>query len=195
MADQNDEYVYARELACRQATSNDDQVLHGRITQGDAEALGLLYERYGKQICNAALFIVGDYGAAEEITQDTFLRLWERAEQYCAERGSFKTWLLTIARRRAIDELRSRRGASQRRAVPLDEGVAYATATDEVALIHLYIDLKQALAELPAGQSEVLSLSLFADISRQEIAQHLNSPAATIYTRYRTGMQRLRAIL
>src|SRR2546423_13179498 len=60
-----------------------DQALIQRIAGGDTDALGLLYDRYGRQVFNAALRIVGDYGMAEEITQDTFLRLWERAAQYC----------------------------------------------------------------------------------------------------------------
>jgi len=172
-----------------------DQALLQRIANGDAEALGLLYERYGRQVFNTALRIVGDYGIAEEITQDTFLRLWQRAEQYSPDRASLVTWLRAIARRRSIDELRGRRAASQRREIPLDEVLSSASLTDDAGLIQLCVDLRRALAELPPMQGEVLELTLFAGLSRQEIAQGLDSPPATIYTRYRTGMQRLRAIL
>lgn len=173
----------------------EDQVLVQCIADGDAEALGLLYDRYGRQVFNAALRIVGDYGMAEEITQDTFLRLWERAAQYRPERASLLTWLRAIARRRAIDELRSRRASGLRREVPLDEVQLCAAVADDAALVHLCVDLGRALAELPPAQRAVLVLTLFADASRQEIAQQMDSPLATIYTRYRIGMQRLRAIL
>jgi RNA polymerase sigma-70 factor (ECF subfamily) len=172
-----------------------DQTLLERIVEGDAEALGLLYDRYGRQVFNAALRVVGDYGLAEEVTQDTFLRLWECAGQYRAERASLLTWLRTIARRRAIDELRGRRAASQRREVPLDAVLPSAAADDHMGLIQLYVDLCRVLAELPPAQREVLTLMLFAGMSRQEIARRLGCPPATIYTRYRIGLQRLRASL
>lgn len=89
---------------------DDDQTLLRRIAEGDAEALGLLYDRYGRQIFSIALRITGDRGSAEKITQDTFLRLWDNAGRYDANRGSLAAWVRTIAHRLAIDELRSRRG-------------------------------------------------------------------------------------
>lgn len=176
-------------------TRTDDQVLLQRVAEGDAEALGLLYDRYGRLVFNVALRVTGDYGEAEEITQDTFLRLWERAAQYQPARGNLVAWLRTIAQRRSIDELRSRRGSSKRREVQLDEAQLLASAIDHTALMQLSIDLQQALVQLPAAQREVIELTALAGLSRQEAARRTASPPATIHTRWRVGIQRLRTIL
>lgn len=179
----------------RQQPHTDDVALLQRVAAGDAEALGVLYDRYGRLVFTVALRITGDHGAAEEITQDTFLRLWERAAQYQSARGSFVSWLWTVVHRRSIDELRSRRWSTRQREVQLDDTIAATAWVDHTARIHLCIDLQQALAELPAIQRDVIEQTAFMGLSRQEVARQTASPAATIHTRWRKGLQRLRAML
>lgn len=173
----------------------DDQQLLQRSAAGDAEAIGLLYDRYGQLVFRVALRVLGDRGSAEEVTQDVFLRLWQHADRYRAERGSLVTWLLTVTQRRAIDELRSRRGASRRREVELPEMVPLADDLDLAAALQLRMDLQQALAELPAAQREAIELLFFGGLSRQEIARQTAAPLPTIHTRLRLGMEKLRVIV
>lgn len=165
-----------------------------RVASGDAEALGLLYDRYGGQVFSVALRITGDRGSAEEVAQDTFLRLWEHAARYDPERGNFGGWLRTIAHRLAIDELRSRRGASRRREFALPESLSSEEAIADTTLTELRTDLQLMLAELPPAQREAIENMFFGGLSPQEIARRAACPLATIYTRLRTGMEKLRTI-
>lgn len=174
---------------------NNDQQLLVQAAAGDTAALGTLYDRYGRLVFSVAMRVTGDRQSAEEITQDTFLRLWQQAERYAPERGSLTAWLLTIAHRRAVDELRGRRGTARRREVLLPDALPDSHANDPAALSQLRADLQSALAELPAAQREAIELAFFGGLSRQEIARHADCPLPTIHTRLRLGLEKLRAIL
>lgn len=173
----------------------DDQLLLASAAAGDTAALGALYDSYGRLVYSVALRVTGDAGSAEEVTQDTFLRLWQHAAAYSVERGSVVGWLLTVAQRRAIDELRSRRGTSRRHEVPLPDLLPTQQGLDHAEIAQLRIDLQGALAELPATQREAIELTFFGGLTRQEVAQRVASPLPTIHTRLRLGMEKLRAIL
>ncbi len=176
------------------ATTSDQDLL-SHAASGDTHALGVLYDRYGRLVFGVALRVTGDRGAAEEVTQDTFLRLWQHAASYSASLGSLPAWLLTIAQRRAIDELRSRRGTIRRREIALPGTLPEHLALDPAALSQLRTDLQSALQELPPAQREAIELCFFGGLSRQEIAQRTSSPLPTIHTRLRLGLDKLRAIL
>jgi RNA polymerase sigma-70 factor (ECF subfamily) len=176
------------------ATTSDQDLL-SHAASGDTLALGALYDRYGRLVFAVALRVTGDRGAAEEVTQDTFLRLWQHAASYSASLGSLPAWLLTIAQRRAIDELRSRRGTIRRREIGLPETLPEHLALDPAALSQLRTDLRSALRELPAAQREAIELCFFGGLSRQEIANRQASPLPTVHTRLRLGLDKLRAIL
>jgi len=173
----------------------DDQALLARVAAGDPAALGALYDSYGRLVFSVALRVTGDVGSAEEVTQDTFLRLWQHAAAYSLERGSVVGWLLTVAQRRAIDELRSRRGSSRRREVPIPELLPDHAELDSTELAGLRIDLLEAMAELPTAQREAIELVFFGGLTRQEVAQRAACPLPTIHTRLRLGLDKLRAIL
>lgn len=172
----------------------DDQTLLRQAAAGDAAALGLLYDRYGKLVYSVALRITGDRGSAEEVTQDTFLRLWQHAGRYQAERGSLVSWLLTIAQRRAIDELRGRNGTIRRYEVSLPESPPLQQVGDISGLMQLRLDLQQALADLPAAQREAIELLFFGGLNRREIARRTGNPLGTVHTRLRLGLEKLRSI-
>jgi RNA polymerase sigma-70 factor (ECF subfamily) len=177
------------------SATTSDQDLLSHAASGDTLALGILYDRYGRLVFSVALRVTGDRGAAEEVTQDTFLRLWQHAASYSAALGSLPAWLLTIAQRRAIDELRSRRGTIRRREIALPGALPEYLALDPAALSQLRTDLQSALQELPQAQREAIELCFFGGLSRQEIAQRTASPLPTIHTRLRLGLDKLRAIL
>jgi len=173
----------------------DDQTLLIQASAGDTAALGVLYDRYGRLVFSVALRVTTNRESAEEITQDTFLRLWQQSTRYASERGSVVSWLLTIAHNRAIDELRSRRGTSRRREVELPDFLPDQRGLDPTTLAQLRIDLQSALAELPQAQREAIELAFFDGMSRQEIARKAACPLPTIHTRLRLGMEKLRTIL
>jgi RNA polymerase sigma-70 factor (ECF subfamily) len=145
-----------------------------------------------------ALRILGDHGAAEEVTADVYLQVWHQAARWDPERGAPLTWLLTLARSRAIDRVRV--GAAHRtQRAPLAEALdvpatspgpdAAAVAAKQRAIV------QEALAELGSDQREVIELAYFAGLSHGEIAVRTGIPLGTVKTRIRLGMAHLRRTL
>ncbi len=175
------------------STPNDAGLL-ATLREKPSDGLAMLYDRYGRLVFSVALRVTQDRGAAEEITQDVFLRCWRYIDRYRPEQGSLSAWILSIAHNRAIDELRSRRGQEQRRELHTDAllQITHDPGFDEV-LVRNEVGL--ALAHLPAAQREVIELSFWSGLSRHEIAEHLQVPLGTIHTRLRLAMEKLREAL
>jgi RNA polymerase sigma-70 factor, ECF subfamily len=171
-----------------------DAELVALLREQPTDGIAALYDRYGRLVYSVALRVVLDRGAAEEVTQDVFMRCWRTIASYRPEQGSLSTWLLTIARNRAVDELRSRRGKEARREVseellgPLSIDVGF----DEVLLRN---EVRQALIGLPKAQREVIELAFWGGMSRREIAEQLSLPLGTVHTRLRLAMDKLREAL
>ena len=178
----------------------DDQSLIHLIIQARAEALSELYDRYGRLVFSLALNAVGDPATAEEITQDVFLRVWQRARQYRADRGQVSTWLTGITRHRAIDYLRRRGSRPEQHSVawaelaPGDEPVLSGPA-EAASLSFEKARVRNAVAQLPPEQRQVLALAYFQGLTQSQIAQVLDLPLGTVKTRIRLGMKKLRDIL
>lgn len=173
--------------------SSDDQELISRVIRGDQRAFVVLYERYSNRLYTLILHMVNDGMLAEEILQETFLRLWKRADQYVPARGSVSTWLLAIARRTALERLRfeSHRPvlSDGNEPSPLLENLPEPeTDSEEARWRSLYL----AVQALPAEQKQVIELAYYQGLSQSEIAEVLNLPLGTVKTRVRTGMLRLR---
>lgn len=163
-----------------------------RIAGRDAAALAELYDLHGRRVYSLALLIVGEAGAAQEVTQDAFLRLWERPGMYRFERGSFASYLLAITRNLAIDRLRRERRAS-RGASSIDDD-AFPELPDHAQADELrWRDVQQAMSNLPADQRAVITLAFYHGLSQSDIAAHLSVPLGTIKTRMRLAMDKLRA--
>jgi RNA polymerase sigma-70 factor, ECF subfamily len=183
-------------------TTLDDESLLGLIMHARTDALGALYDRYGRLVFSLALSSVGDPATAEEITQDVFLHVWQRAGQYRRERGKVSTWLTAIARHRSIDQLR-RDGARPPRAAAWVEASPEADVVggttngpeQSAALAMEREQVHRALASLPDEQKHVLALAYFAGLSQSQIATALNLPLGTVKTRIRLAMQKLRRML
>jgi RNA polymerase sigma-70 factor (ECF subfamily) len=175
----------------------DDLILMQRIAGGDQRALGQLYDRYGRLVYGLARSVVGDEAAAEEITQDAFTRVWSRAGTYLPAQGRPLTWLMRIARNRAIDELRSRSSRPQARSIWLEEDLpdGGADLAEEAELARRRKLVTGAIAALPAGERQVLALAYFQAYTHREIAGILKQPLGTVKTRLRSAMKRLRAAL
>ncbi|NPV66658.1 MAG: sigma-70 family RNA polymerase sigma factor [Anaerolineae bacterium] len=167
-----------------------------RLQTGSEAALLALHERYVAAVYAVAYRVLHEQMLAEEVTQDTFLRLWEHGHTYDPARGAFLPWLLTITRRRAIDILRQRqrREPAQLETFSLDEHPylweQFGQSDEQGELRHTLFD---ALAGLPEEQREAIALAYFYGLSHGEIAERLGVPLGTIKTRIRLGMRKLRA--
>jgi RNA polymerase sigma-70 factor, ECF subfamily len=178
-----------------------DERLIGLLGRRDVKALEALYDRYGDYVYSVSLRVVGDVQLAEDIAQEVFLRLWRRPDLFDAARGRFVTWLLSIARNRAIDERRSR-GRRFRHETPpgvaseeLLASVPAADPGDTAVMSDDRIVVQRALSSLPPEQRLAIELAYFGGYTQQEIAYGLHQPLGTVKTRIRLGLQKLRAVL
>jgi RNA polymerase sigma-70 factor (ECF subfamily) len=178
----------------------DDSILLNLISHAQEDALSELYDRYSKLIYSVAMNALADQALAEEITQDVFVRVWERAGTYRNEQGSVATWLASIARNRAIDIFRQNRArhmnlnTSWEAAENLDSPASQ-NVEAEVDLAQRVQHVRWAVAQLPEEQRSALSLAYFQGLTHPEIAQRLGEPLGTIKTRIRLGMEKLRVLL
>lgn len=172
-----------------------DATLLSMLREQPAMGLAALYDRYGRLVFSVALRIVQDHGAAEEVTQDVFLRCWRNIDRYHPAQGSLPSWLLAITHHRAIDELRSRRGKQLRREISdeiIEQVVALDPGFDEALLRG---EIHEALHVLPPAQRDVIELIFWGGLTRREVADRLKLPLGTVHTRLRLGMEKLRAAL
>lgn len=172
-----------------------DAALMTAMHRGDEAALAALYDRYATPIHALALRITGERDAAQEVTQDTFLRAWNHADTYDAARGACGPWLFTIARRRALDLLRTRERRAQiapGRFVSDGGTLPDPAHPDPTAGIALAQTVAQAVASLPPAQRHTVELAYFGGLTQQQIATHTNQPLGTVKSRMRAALETLR---
>jgi len=186
-------------LTPEQAQISDAQLLEA-ITNGDEQALAALYDRYGSILFGLLLRILHDRAEAEDVLQEVFLRVWQRAADFDETRGRAFTWLVTIGRSRAIDRLRAlhSRVRVAEEATRENNNISAARApdavTDAIAAEQREV-IECALAEIPEEQRRTLMLAYFEGLTQSEIAMRTGEPLGTVKTRTRAGLARLRAIL
>jgi RNA polymerase sigma-70 factor (ECF subfamily) len=174
-------------------TVQTDMQLLQRISQRDEDALLKLHERYVNLVYSVALRVVNDSQTAEEVTQDTFMRIWNRALSYDPEKGKFITWLLTMTRRIAIDAIRSRTRREPRAGMLyMDEDPALWENILSDGSNDLRRTLEGVLRNLPGDQRELIEMAYFGGLSHSDIAEERSIPLGTVKTRIRLGMQKLR---
>jgi RNA polymerase sigma-70 factor (ECF subfamily) len=167
-----------------------------RISAGDESALAAFYDRFSRLVFSVAYHVVLNDTLAEEVTQDTFLKIWNRAHQWDSSRGKITTWLLTIARYTAIDRLRAEQRRDGRGQLDLEDvmnTLGENSPIDEPAWADERL-MHDILNELPPDQRQVLELAYFRDMSHSEMAEQLNIPLGTIKGRVRAGLSKLRAL-
>lgn len=181
-----------------------DEALMHAIAARDEHAFAVLYDRYIDLVYSASFRVLADSGLAEDTSQDVFVRLWRRPETFIAERGRFLSWLMSVTRNRAVDELRARGRRRKREGGPLgepDEAAEPLFSTDPIdpqgsAELHEdQLAVRNALSALPGEQRMALELAYFGGLTQQEIAARLHEPLGTVKTRIRLGMQKLRRSL
>jgi RNA polymerase sigma-70 factor, ECF subfamily len=166
-----------------------------RMNMGDESALLELHSQYVNLVYSVAYRILGDPMAAEEVTQDTFMRLWKKGETYDKDKGRFTTWLLTVTRRLAIDALRQRRRREPQSGMLFmdEEPTLWENLLTSDGSTDLRRTLRSVLNELPSEQRDLIELVYFYGMSHTDIAETLTLPLGTVKTRIRLGMQKLRA--
>ncbi len=189
----------------REASNDFDLLLLAEIARKNDDALMRLYDKYRRSVYSMLLRIVKIESEAEELLQDVFMQVWEKAELFDAERGFFDTWLFTLTHNKAINTLRSRlykKNAQEDRkdiqdlanvvsphttqeTTPLSEQEA---ADDRKAVL-------DALDKIPSDQRDALMLAYYEGLSQSEIAEKLGVPLGTIKTRMRQGMIKLQGLL
>ncbi len=182
----------------RSAHEQEWGLLIAQTAQGDQASLATLYDRTSPQVYGLVLKILDNREAAEEVTLDVYTQVWRQAYTYDETRGTPGSWLMTLARTRAIDRYRA--GSSERgRIESLDTIELFVSEgeTPEQALEgqerRQYV--QQALALLTAEQQKVIALAYFYGLSQSEISDKLNVPLGTVKTRMRLGMMKLREVL
>jgi RNA polymerase sigma-70 factor (ECF subfamily) len=182
------------------AVESEDEALVRRMAAGDEQALGALYDRWHAIVHGVVSRLLRQPDDVDDVVEETFWQAWRQAARFDRTRGAVQTWLLTIARSRALDRVRAVR---RRREEPLegDDGqvVVQQAAEGDPGLDAEASERRRivvaALAGLPAEQREALELGYFGGLSQTEIAERTGQPLGTVKTRMRLAMQKLRSQL
>jgi RNA polymerase sigma-70 factor, ECF subfamily len=172
-----------------------DGALIAKLRERNPDAMAELYDRFGRIVYSVIFRVVRNASVAEELVQESFLRAWNRAGAFDAERGKIGPWLLTIARNRAIDHLRSSAGQQ--------EATTYELASSERVSIYVNTEdkmldqeqarrIRAAFAKLNENQRQVLEMAYFEGLSQSEMAARLGQPLGTVKTWVRTALITLR---
>jgi RNA polymerase sigma-70 factor, ECF subfamily len=178
-------------------TDESDLLVLTALRQGDTNALGIIYDRYGTAVYRLALKMLTNATEAEDLTQEVFLAFWRGVDKYDIDRGTLILFLLTITRSRALNRLKqqgSQHNLSQRVGTYLPR-TDRNPGMESVALSELRERMSLALQQLPTAQKQVLEMGYYQDKSQSEIAQELDLPLGTVKTRSRQGLLKLRQFL
>jgi RNA polymerase sigma factor (sigma-70 family) len=178
----------------REAPRRSDEALLEAVARADEDALGELYDRFGKPAYGLALRILKDASLAEDAVQEAFLQIWRSAGSYQPERAKASTWLLTFVHRRAVDLVRRE---ERRRTVPAESAPEPSGAgPDETVVARSRGEIvRTALKGLPPDQREAIELAYYGGLTQSELAERLGQPLGTIKSRMFAGLQRLRVLL
>ena len=178
-----------------------DELLLQLVARGDEASLERLYERHGRVIYSLSLHIVGNIPDAEEVTQEIFLKLWMKAGSFDVSKGSAFAWLMSIARRHAIDRTRSKRYKAQKRELAfetLEWSDSFSDGTEDDGTVTRNEEERvvlNALGSLPEQYRQVIVMAFFEGLSHSKIATRLAEPLGSVKTRIRKAMGELRILL
>jgi RNA polymerase sigma-70 factor (ECF subfamily) len=171
-----------------------------RIGNGDRNSFGELYDRFSSTVFSAAYRILNNQQASEDVAQDVFLQIWEKAALYDSTRGKPLTWAITLTRNKAIDRLRSTQRRSRlqdslEREAQSFEQFDDRDSFDAVDSVEKGRLVNDAMKKLSHEQRESLELAFFSGLTQTEIAERLNEPLGTVKARIRRGMLKLKSLL
>lgn len=184
----------ANSLRPEPAQDNDVELLKAVAARNEA-ALGQIYDRYRVILFGVLLRILNDRAEAEDVLQETFLQVWRRAADFDETRGRPFTWLVTLARSRGIDRLRTLASRERVAQASAKEDAEFSDAATDVVRSEQRGVVNKALAQLPEEQKRPLMLAYFDGLTQSEIAAQLGAPLGTVKTRMRAGMMKMRELL
>lgn len=173
-------------------------VLLGRVAEGDEAAFVSVYEAMSGSVLGVAHAVLRDRAQAEEVAQEVLVEVWRTAGRYRADRGSVRTWVLTMAHRRAVDRVRSVQASTdrERRAARLEAALPEFDEVSEAAIDQEERErVRRCLSSLTEIQRQSVSLAYYRGLTCSEVARTLSVPLGTVKTRLRDGLLRLRACL
>lgn len=172
-----------------------ERSIRSRLVEGDCHALEELYDQFGAFVYGLAARVIGDRTAAEDITQEVFVTIWQRADQFDPDRGRLRTYLGTLAHRRAVDWVR--REEAKRRRAEREAGYARSVPdVDEMAMAIVAAErVRAAVDQLPPDQREAIKLAYFGGRTYRQVAQELGIPEGTAKSRLRLGLRRIADVL
>jgi RNA polymerase sigma-70 factor (ECF subfamily) len=173
----------------------DDAQLAQKLRARDPHAMADLYDRYGKLAYALIFRIVRNTAAAEDLVQETFLRVWNRIHSFEPGKGSLGPWVLTVARNRAIDYLRSIDGRMSHNSLEIDRvenPAMFSRMEDRALTLDRAQRLKGAFEKLPANQKLVIELAYYEGLSQTEMAERMKQPLGTVKTWVRSALKTLR---
>ena len=182
-------------LLALEMSGQHDEELAKRLQQRDPQAMADLYDRFGRLAYSVILAIVRDAGVAEDLVQETFLRVWNRMNAFEAGKGALGPWLLAIARNRAIDYIRSVQSRMQRNTYEFDvreHPSLFVDMEKDVLNTDSARVIRKALEKLTENQRKVIELAYYEGLSQSEMAERMGQPLGTVKTWVRTALQLLR---
>lgn len=169
----------------------DDAQLAERVADGDESALETIYRTYGGAVNLVARRVLRDEALAEDVVQDVFVTFWKAPDRYDPGRGSLRTFLLTVAHRRAVDVVRSEEARSRREDTSFQRPFGEIGLEEEVLARDQSETVRQAVAGLSEEERKAISLAFFGGLTYTQVAEELRTPEGTIKSRIRTGMKKL----
>ncbi len=170
---------------------HDDATMREALTAGRADALAEAYDRYAASVFGIALRITHDHGAAEDITQEVFVELWQRPERYDPGQAPMRGWLCMIARRRAIDWRRRQVTRDRYTLLLAGQAVPAPNVEEDVETSTMAKLVRAAVHDLPPLYREAIALAYYYGLTYREVAVELGIPEGTAKYRLRTGLRRI----
>ena len=173
-----------------------DEDLVRAVARADERAFASLFDSYSSRLFGFLMRMLQSEAEAEEVLQEVFMQIWQRAADFDEARGRAFTWLVTIARSRALDRLRTRRSNDRKDTLAFCERQQYGPdGLEDVIRLEEREMVRRALGELSEAQRQAILLAYFEGLTHPEIAERLDTPLGTVKTRTRDGLGKLRKIL
>jgi len=174
-------------------TSSDwEHEVRGRLAAGDEAALGEVYDQFSSFVFGLAKRVIGDARAAEDVSQDVFLHLWEHPDAFTPERGSLRTWLGMLTHRRSVDYVRREEARRRRAQREASRQPTYMPDVEEMATALVNAErVRNALDVLPEEQRRCIQLAYFGGKTYRQVAEVLGIPEGTAKSRLRLGLRRI----
>lgn len=174
-------------------SSGDDSHLASAVADGDRSALEVVFQRFGGAVQSMAFRVLRDEALAEDVTQEVFVSFWRSPDKFDPERGTLRTFLMTLAHRRAVDTVRSEEARYRREEKVPDD--VQPDIEEQVWQSSLSDAVRAAMDELPDTEREAIALAYFGGLSYVQVAKRLGAPEGTVKSRIRSGMKKLSVTL